>query len=290
MGIYRNDPLRHDLTMVALAVLLYEFVFQGSSILFMTFGSDLFLEEGFALMVSGVVSAIPPILLLGFPASAVPPERPRVHVLLWFFLMMYGLQIAASMLLEPVENLIRYFGYPLEEATEIAAGRVDGFWMLLYSILGAPLFEEFMFRGVLFRPLRKHGRIFACFTSALIFALMHGNIEQFFTAVLLGTLFGFARDRYGLCSSIFLHIANNSFAVLSNNFGEAYPILEIILDGIIGLGVVVMLFSLFRYHRKIYRAIREESGLRRSLAAFFTTPMNILMILMFVFLTLINLY
>ncbi len=51
--------------------------------------------------------------------------------------------------------------------------------LVFTSVIAAPLFEEYFFRGVCMMELKRYGNGFAILvTSTFLFALMHGNIPQ----------------------------------------------------------------------------------------------------------------
>ncbi|MFZ1104957.1 MAG: type II CAAX endopeptidase family protein, partial [Hyphomicrobiaceae bacterium] len=55
-----------------------------------------------------------------------------------------------------------------------AFARSDGFWLLLLAVVAAPIFEEFIFRGLIFGGLRRTlGPAISVLASAAIFALVH---------------------------------------------------------------------------------------------------------------------
>lgn len=84
--------------------------------------------------------------------------------------------------------------------------------LLMVGIIG-PFSEEFVFRGIIFRGLRKStGRIVASvLTSALFFGLMHLNLNQFCYAILLGIIFATTDETLdGLWPSVIMHCIINS--------------------------------------------------------------------------------
>ena len=53
-------------------------------------------------------------------------------------------------------------------------GPGDGLWLLLLAVAAAPIFEEFIFRGLIFGGLRRTlGLAASVLASAAIFALVH---------------------------------------------------------------------------------------------------------------------
>ena len=74
----------------------------------------------------------------------------------------------------------------------------DAAWAkVLFLMILAPLWEEFFFRRLIIDRIRPYGERLAVVTSAVMFGLFHGNLSQFFYALLLGLLFGYVYLRTG---------------------------------------------------------------------------------------------
>ena len=81
---------------------------------------------------------------------------------------------------------------------------------LLFLAILPPVFEELFFRRALIDRMRPYGEKLAVVTSALMFALFHGNLSQFFYAFALGLVFGYIYLRTGkLRWSVALHMLIN---------------------------------------------------------------------------------
>lgn len=100
------------------------------------------------------------------------------------------------------------------------AGMVEGSNYLILLLLGvsvgAPFFEEFLFRGLLHEGLRQSflGPIGSGVLTALLFSAMHGQYEApsaFLTLFLLGCLFTLARELTGsLWIAVAMHAIQNT--------------------------------------------------------------------------------
>ncbi len=74
----------------------------------------------------------------------------------------------------------------------------------------APIVEEFIFRKILIDRTRKYGEFFCAMFSASMFALYHGNLNQFVYAFALGIFFAFIYIKTNdIRYPIILHIAVN---------------------------------------------------------------------------------
>jgi len=94
------------------------------------------------------------------------------------------------------------------------------FLMLLVffaSCIVAPLAEEVIYRGIIYRALKKRFSLSAAIIfSSLIFALFHGEVAGLPSIFFLGVLLAFLFEKYNnLWPSIGLHFFNNFFSNLA---------------------------------------------------------------------------
>ncbi|MBA4138263.1 MAG: hypothetical protein C0518_13195 [Opitutus sp.] len=88
------------------------------------------------------------------------------------------------------QDLIAVFGAVKSPAVLIA--------MLVVACVVAPLNEELLFRGVIFRFCRQRfGRVFALIVSGALFGLLHGNLAGFVPLSLLGVALALAYEHSG---------------------------------------------------------------------------------------------
>ncbi|MGP9689249.1 lysostaphin resistance A-like protein [Psychrobacter sp. AOP22-C1-C5] len=103
---------------------------------------------------------------------------------------------------------------------------VSSVWLLIFAmVIVAPLYEELVFRGILWSAiseqfaasfLKHYGAIVASVVTSLIFAVIHVQygIYEISTIVVLALLFCYARIRSGsLLLPMLLHIVNNGVAM-----------------------------------------------------------------------------
>jgi hypothetical protein len=70
--------------------------------------------------------------------------------------------------------LVRHTGLFETAQQSVLLGPGDGLWLLLLAVAAAPIFEEFIFRGLIFGGLRRTlGPAVSVLASAAIFALVH---------------------------------------------------------------------------------------------------------------------
>ena len=120
------------------------------------------------------------------------------------------------------------------------------FWQqLLSSGLLIPIVEEVVFRGIVFRLLRRWTSFHcAMLLSALVFGAYHGNLVQFVYATLCGVLLAYLCEKYQtILVSILSHMAMNIGAIVFTQLGVfatimnsgMLAVLMIVLCGISGM-------------------------------------------------------
>ena len=82
--------------------------------------------------------------------------------------------------------------------------------MIVFGVILGPIFEEWMFRKQIISRTRRYGEKLSILLSALMFALFHLNLFQFFYAFGLGLMFGYVYMRTSqLRYSIVMHMIIN---------------------------------------------------------------------------------
>ena len=101
----------------------------------------------------------------------------------------------------------------------------DLIFMFIQSVILAPVLEELLFRGLIFRSLRSINRNLAFFASAFLFGFLHiysalfaGDLSQLIYLLSYGGM-GFAfsyayEKRKTICVPMLIHMINNLVAVL----------------------------------------------------------------------------
>lgn len=220
-----------------------------------------------------------PFLLCYFLLEKVEPDCPlplgkpqnlTTAGLLFFscwFINIFGSYIASVL----ASSLETFFG------VEFYGGEISlpssAFGVLLYVVRLAVLpaiIEEFAFRGVIMQHLRRYGDGFAILMSAILFAILHGNMIQIPFALIAGCTIGYAVIVTGsLWTGIAIHFANNILSVVQTFFleeaSEVESVLTLIPVLIILIGGIVCTIILKKENR--LPKLNKLSPLSRSEAA-----------------------
>lgn len=97
-----------------------------------------------------------------------------------------------------------------------AKGLVDGIAILIVAVIGAPLVEELLFRGVLFEEIRKECSVkTTILLTALMFGCYHFNILQTPNTFFMGLVLAYVYYKTkSIKASIIVHATNNILAMI----------------------------------------------------------------------------
>ncbi len=240
--------------------------------------------------------------------------RPQMNAgwIIKYMIITWGLSLLMSIITNIILQLLKSLLHL--NFSDISFDFGDGIGGFIVSFVSlsifAPIFEEIIFRSAVYRHTEIMGQSFAVVFSAIVFALMHGNLEQLpYTFVMgLGFAYLFAKTR-SLLIPMLLHFLTNTTTViftsiidttdtdelstlLSNrNFAAVIPtvLYSLVIYGIIIAAIVLGIIELVRAIRRRERlmgSIFPISGAKKT-AVFLTAPVTIItLILLVLFLTL----
>lgn len=109
------------------------------------------------------------------------------------------------------------------EQTQRITENASVFWLVVWTAVIAPMVEELVCRGLIFRRLRDSmGRWPAIVISGVMFGLYHGNVVQALYASVLGILMAVLVELTGtLWSSILFHMGANLISILYSSYAVA---------------------------------------------------------------------
>lgn len=143
----------------------------------------------------------------------------NIKVILWTLLL--------SVILVPIANFLNLLSQlfvsndivnRIEHFTMVSGSVVwdKPLWLnLIYMVILPAVVEEFLFRGVLFQGFRNCGLLKTAIITSLMFALAHGNLNQFMYAFVLGLFFAYLVEASGsVYAAMIAHMCVNSVTVL----------------------------------------------------------------------------
>ena len=158
----------------------------------------------------------------------------------------------------------------------------DIWFNLIIISLMAPIFEEILFRKLLIDRTIKYGAKVSIILSAFIFALFHGNLNQFFYALLMGGFFAYVYIKTGrIIYTMILHgIINLMGSVVSlfvansvNNLMSGFNSLDfailIIYTLILLLFLIIGIYGLTKLEKARFNGQKTEIALENPFRTMF---------------------
>lgn len=147
------------------------------------------------------------------------------------------LLILFSYLILPLMNLINAISmmYVQNDTAAIISdiANNNSFYLTLFMVAFVPaVFEEAVYRGVFYNEYRNVNRLKGIILSGFLFGIMHGNINQFSYAFVMGIVFAFLIEATNsILSSMVVHFIINGTSVV---LLYLYPKLLTLLENIYG--------------------------------------------------------
>ncbi len=268
------------------ALMLFVFLFFGLSLavsavaVFMPWLVDGYAFNMVSIILTQFVCMLPPVLIVCHAKrfDFLSVMRLRKGIDIWQILLLLVVSGGFLFFGNGLNNLFvtvleQYAGYT-PTASDIAINTVPQlvFAAFIYGTLPA-FCEEFFFRGLVLRSFGG-SRIGAVLISALLFGLMHGNLQQVFFAFMAGCLFAVVVEiSDSLLPAMLLHFLNNAIAMVLTYFQQDAPAQEvsfgiIMLSGIITamMGAVILgggltgyiLYTRYRNKKKYGKTVPNE--------------------------------
>lgn len=149
------------------------------------------------------------------------------------------------------------------------------------------VFEELLFRKAIFNYAKQFGNYFAIIVSAILFGLIHLNVQQCIFAFLIGLVFAFIIYKTGdIKLTIILHTLNNGLEALRCIFSDSEFIINILEYGsiIFGiLGIITLILTIIKNKGK--NEIIEKEKFKEEYKIIFKNYTFDLVIILFIILT-----
>lgn len=143
---------------------------------------------------------------------------------------------------------------------------------LLYIALLPAIVEELTFRGVITNGLKKQGIVTQIALSAVMFALMHQNLQQLIYQLFLGAIMAYIAVRCGsIIYTMILHFMNNAVILIVSyasknattivDYSNAWNVISPFVFAILAIGIVIGLLFLIDFILKKSDAKQKQNEL-----------------------------
>ncbi len=233
------------------------------------------------------------------------PQTSGFYIFKWCVIAL-GLTYAVSIVSNIFFSYLQLFGVNVNDLSQPIPDTPSSLVLyFLTVVVGAPLFEEILFRGVFLTHHLKYGCWHAIIVTGILFGLIHQNHQQMFFAAALGILFGYIDVKAGsIIPSIIAHVTVNlysfimTFFLYFTNYNETLadpsvafdgPPAAIMISGILNMlvyALIVVSVVMLVYERKKNKSDfilpKGDSFLteREKLSVFFKHPVMIVLLVL----------
>jgi membrane protease YdiL (CAAX protease family) len=176
-------------------------------------------------------------------------EKPEQSILQWTMLVVLAASSCLALNLwisaSGLHNLFPSFTELAEQVLYSGSLLIQ----ILSMSIGAPLAEELIFRGLLFKRLRGiMSYLWAAIITAVCFGLYHGNMVQFIYGFLLSLLLTYVYEKFRtIWAPILFHAVANGFSIIMTNLlPDEVGWLSLIVSTVVMAAALVVMVRYFR--------------------------------------------
>lgn len=173
-------------------------------------------------------------------------------------------QFFCSMMTMPVNGILQLlFGFEMKEDILAPHGMAETVVAVICMCILAPVSEEILFRGVIYKRFERHSTLAAIFLSALTFSLAHLDIRSLIPIFFIGVTLGVIRFATGsIIATMLSHCVANAFALVMLKINDsAYTVIVAVLSALF-----VFMTMLFLRRTKFPPLVRASE--RRGVSVF----------------------
>ncbi|KRQ86136.1 CAAX amino terminal protease self- immunity [Caloramator mitchellensis] len=114
--------------------------------------------------------------------------------------------------------LLTKLGFTVESQEVIGmflkASWIQVIFLSITTVIFAPIVEEFIFRHMLYRGVKKKNKAFAVIFTSLLFTLLHYNLAGSLSFFAVGILNCYLYDKFGYRAAVLNHVVFNFISVV----------------------------------------------------------------------------
>lgn len=142
-------------------------------------------------------------------------------------------------------------------------------WYNVFTFLSvaivAPIFEELIFRGMIYNQMTKYNKMFAIVMTSALFGLLHLNLSQSIPAFFISLVLCYMYEKTQSLSVTILGHATNNFLVSLVGYFNGFIIIVVLL-------ILYGIYSVIKYAKDILDFVHNESWDKELTRTFFKVP------------------
>lgn len=152
-------------------------------------------------------------------------------------------------------------------------------FLIIYTVIVAPITEELLFRGILLGKLKQYGKVSSVIVVSLLFGLLHGNIPQAIPTFVVSLFLCYITLKSNsIFPAILIHMINNAVAQLTDINNDIFQILMNIMIIIIIVAGVFLIIKEYKTRPK-YKPEYKVMAYFKNVAGIIILILSLLMIL-----------
>lgn len=178
------------------------------------------------------------------------------------YILIAGISIPLAIGLNNILTLSNLAEYSVSYQETAEALYTPALWVQILCLgMIVPIAEEYIFRGLIFKRMRRNSSpVRAIISSALFFGLYHGNSVQMIYGSLCGLLLAYLYEKYGsMKAPIFAHMLMNIVAVVLTDVGGfTWMFVKPIRMAVITIACAAVASTMFLFIRDIQEKAKED--------------------------------
>ena len=173
-------------------------------------------------------------------------DKPTIKKSLIYILIAVIAYFTSAPIVVCVDSLLKQIGIPLN-TIPYNLTRGNYFISLISLVLLPAICEELLFRGIIFKGLKNHGKVFSITLTSLMFAIFHMSIDQLIYPIFMGLLLSIVMYKENnLFYCFIIHFVNNftsltlAYFKISLTFSHWTFVLFAIILAIVFLSLIVL--------------------------------------------------
>ena len=214
-----------------------------------------------------------------FKTKLSAPKSPLKAFLL--IMISFGGCMLANFISSIILTFIEGFGFQSTYSSiEDPKSTADLVLMCIATAIMPALIEEFALRGVALSALRRYGNGFAIITSAFMFGIFHGDAAQIPFAFICGLFFAYAVIATdSLWTGVIIHAMNNSLSCISSVLMQVADeetanmfFYVVSIGGIIAAFICLFIYVAIYKRNILTQPVDPYAGTAQNVATTMTTP------------------
>ncbi len=223
------------------------------------------------------------------PSSLVRTKNFTVIKAVSYLFIAFFIQHFSSVIVSWIEEIMNQCGfnmYNINDYTNFQStpAKVSEF---VYSVIVAPITEEFFYRGMVLKNFSKASQRCGIFISALLFGLMHTTVPQIILGFIMGIFLAHITIKHNsIIPAIMVHAFNNSLSYIMSPLDNITSDIGIVTaNSFYYMAVMLGLFALiaFKLTNKLPHDTPQQS--RRSIYLAFQSVPILIIIIYYIFMT-----